>query len=160
MTGDAPVQPRIGVAAVVFDGAGRLLLIRRAKPPAQGLWHVPGGKMEPGESLVAACRREVMEETGLAIEVDRLIAVVERREPGFHYVILDFLGRPVEGSALECRPADDALDAAWVAPEALASMELAEGLLPIVQRARRACRGEALGLADPCDGATDFIPLG
>ncbi len=149
----------IGVAGIVFDEAERVLLIRRAKPPAQGLWHVPGGRLEAGESLVAACRREVREETGLDITVDRLMAVVERREAGFHYVILDFLGRPAEGSESCCRPADDALDVAWVAEEDLVAYSLAEGLLPILHRARKAWRGEPLGFADPNAKATDFLPI-
>lgn len=155
----SPVQPLIGVAAVVFDDAGRVLLIRRAKPPAQGLWHVPGGRLEAGEGLVDACRREVREETGVEIAVDRLIAVVERREPGFHYVILDFFGHLPEGVDRRCRPADDATDAAWVAETELADYDLAAGLLPILDRARRAWRGESLGLADDRSPMTDFIPM-
>jgi ADP-ribose pyrophosphatase YjhB (NUDIX family) len=154
----AAPKPAIGVAGIVFDAQGRVLLIQRATPPQQGLWHVPGGKLEPGESLVEACRREVLEETGVQIEVQRLLALVERREQGFHYVIVDFLGTLVAGSDADCRPADDAANAAWVAPDELATYPLAPGLAPILERARRALSGEDLGLVARELPMTDFLP--
>jgi ADP-ribose pyrophosphatase YjhB (NUDIX family) len=151
-------RPSIGVSAIIFDGQERVLLIQRAKPPAQGYWHVPGGKLEAGESLVEAARREVKEETGLDVNIGPIMAVVERRQEGFHYVIVDFLGRLADPSQTAIRPADDASACAWVAEADLDQYPIAEGLLPILRRARRAWRGETLGMVDVAEGGTDFMP--
>jgi hypothetical protein len=83
---------------------------------------------------------------------------VERRQEGFHYVIVDFLGRLADPNPTAIRPADDAAACAWVAESELVQYPIAEGLLPILQRARRACRGEALGLADVAGLGRDFMP--
>nr|MCS5566271.1 NUDIX domain-containing protein [Methylococcales bacterium] len=85
------ILPRVGVGAVVFDQQGRVLLVKRNSPPKLGYWTVPGGKQESKETLVQACTREVLEETGLSITVGPVVAVVERMQGIFHYVIIDFL---------------------------------------------------------------------
>ncbi|MDQ4025950.1 MAG: NUDIX hydrolase [Actinomycetota bacterium] len=96
-------------AVVVADG--RLLMVQRGKEPGAGLWSLPGGRVEHGEYLAEALRREVAEETGLAIEVRDLVGILEvLGDP--HYVILDYFaevagdGDPVAG--------DDVSDARWV----------------------------------------------
>ncbi len=152
-------RPAIGVSAIVFDDCERVLLVRRGRPPAQGLWHAPGGKLEAGESLVEGCRREVREETGLEVAIGPIMAVVERRQEGFHYLIVDFLARLTDPRQAEARPADDVTAAAWVAEEELDDYSVAEGLLPILERARLAHRGEPLGLVDVRGDGTDFIPV-
>jgi ADP-ribose pyrophosphatase YjhB (NUDIX family) len=68
------VTPIVGVGAVVFDREGRVLLVERGKPPGVGLWSLPGGRLEPRETLVQAVAREVREETGLVVEVGTLSA--------------------------------------------------------------------------------------
>lgn len=153
-----PPRPALGVSAIVFDEQGRVLLIKRGKPPAQDFWHVPGGKLEAGESLVEGVKREVKEETGLDVEIGPIMAVVERRQEGFHYVIIDFLAYLQTSGQTALRPADDAAACAWVADNELGQYPIAEGFLPILERAKRARRGETLGLVDISGCGTDFIP--
>jgi ADP-ribose pyrophosphatase YjhB (NUDIX family) len=154
-----PPKPALGVSAIIFDADGRVLLIQRGRPPAQGFWHVPGGKLEAGESLVEGVRREVKEETGLDVAIGPVMAVVERRQEGFHYVIIDFLAKLADPGLTATSPADDAAACAWVAEADLNDYPIAEGLLPILERARRAHRGESLGLADLEGKGCDFISI-
>jgi len=136
--------PTVAVAGVAFDDRGRVLLVRRGRPPAIGQWTVPGGHVESGESLADACRRELREETGLEAEVGPLVEIVERMirdedgELRYHFVIIDFLVR-VTGDDL--RPADDATDARWCGPDELARLQTTEGLLPVIERARALADG-------------------
>lgn len=118
-------QPCAG--GIVLDGSGRLLLVRRGRPPSAGSWSVPGGRCRPGEPPAAACVREVAEETGLAVTVVRRAGRVERAAPdGGVYVIDDFVCELVGGVL---RAGDDAADAGWFAPAELTGLELVPGLL-------------------------------
>jgi 8-oxo-dGTP diphosphatase len=121
------VIPTVAVGAIVFDDLGRVLVVERARPPGVGRWTLPGGRVDAGESLVAAVAREVREETGVIVEVGALAEVVERIAEGFHYVILDYLARVVAG--------DDARAARFVAIAELASLPTTDGLLPVIERA-------------------------
>lgn len=115
------------VGALVYDDSGRLLLVRRANPPAQGLWSVPGGRVEPGEDGPAAVVREVAEETGLVVEAGRLVGSVRRDAPdGSVYVIDDYVCR-VTGGALAA--GDDASDAGWFGRDALVALATSPGLV-------------------------------
>ena len=88
-----------------------LLMVQRGKDPGRGLWSVPGGRLERGEYVVDALKREVLEETGLSIEVGELLGLFEVvGDP--HYVILDFLATVVGDDSP--RPAGDSADARWV----------------------------------------------
>jgi 8-oxo-dGTP diphosphatase len=137
------VRPEVAVGGIAFDAHGRVLLVQRGNPPSAGFWTVPGGRVEPGETLDAACRREMHEETGLEVRVGALVEVVERivRDDGgalrYHFVILDYVVEVVGGALT---PASDARDARWCEDaelERLARIDaLTDGLLPVIERAR------------------------
>lgn len=103
----------IAVGAIIWNARGEVLLIRRDRPPRAGEWSLPGGKVEPGESLQDALTREVREETGLAIAIQALVAVVELKDASRHYELHDFTARHVSG---EARAGSDAAEARWVPP--------------------------------------------
>lgn len=127
------MTPIVAVGAFVFDREGRVLLVERAKPPGAGLWTVPGGRLEPRETLAQAVAREVREETGLIVEVGALACVVERMGDDFHFVILDYLARTIGG---ELAAASDARNAKFVEDRELYQLPLTDGLIPLLERAR------------------------
>ncbi|GAA1867941.1 NUDIX hydrolase [Actinomadura bangladeshensis] len=115
------------VGGIVRDGDGRLLLVRRGRPPGEGQWSIPGGRVEPGEDDAAAVARELKEETGLDVAVGALAGTVERAGPGgVTYEIHDYAAT-VTGGTL--RAGDDAADARWVRPDALGDLPLTPGLV-------------------------------
>lgn len=119
-----PHQPSAG--GIVLDESGRLLLIRRGQPPSAGLWSVPGGRCQPGESTALACVREVAEETGLRVRVVQLAGQVQRSGPGGVIYDIDDFVCALEGGELAA--GDDAADARWVTRDDLADLELVPGL--------------------------------
>ena len=123
----------VGVGAIVFDEAGRVLLIERGKPPALGQWSVPGGRLEPRETLAQAVAREVHEETGLIVEVGTLACVLERFGDDHHFVVLDYFARVTGG---QLAAASDARAARFVAEDELAALPLTDGLADVLVRAR------------------------
>ena len=114
--------PIAGVGAVITNCAGQVVLIRRGKPPRAGQWSIPGGKLEWGETVKQALLREVFEETGLHVEIQRLIDVVDlvtRDSSGNiagHFVLIDFKAVRISG---ELRAGSDAAEARWVEPATL-----------------------------------------
>jgi 8-oxo-dGTP diphosphatase len=113
--------------AVVRDEAGRLLLVRRGRPPAAGLWSLPGGRIEPGETAAEAAAREVLEETGLRVSVGRLLASVQIGD----YLVHDFAATVVGGSL---HAGDDASDVRWCTADDTAMLPLTPGLLDELRR--------------------------
>lgn len=118
-------RPELCVGAVIVDD-GRLLLIKRGRGAAIGQWSIPGGRVEFGETLIDAVRREVVEETGFHVAVGELVDWVERIGAEHHFVIADFRAHVLAG---ELQPGDDASAAAWVPLDELATIDLVDGLL-------------------------------
>jgi ADP-ribose pyrophosphatase YjhB (NUDIX family) len=123
------------VGGVVTDDAGRLLLILRGQEPAKGCWSVPGGRVEPGETDSEATAREVLEETGLRVQVGELAGCVEREAPdGSVFVIRDYRCRPVDGTDPSVVRADTDADAAgWFTPEQIRSLTCTPGLVDALE---------------------------
>ena len=110
------------VGALAYDADGRLLLVQRANEPGQGLWSLPGGRVEPGEDDAGALVREMAEETGLIVQPGDLIGRVSRGG----YDIADYRCRVIGGSL---RAGDDALAARWCDAAALERLPLVPELL-------------------------------
>ena len=110
-----PQAPLVGVGAVIVED-GRVLLVRRGSEPLKGHWTLPGGVLEVGETLAAGVAREVKEETGLEVETEELVEILDRihrdgERIRYHYVIADYLCRVTGG---ELRAASDAAAVRWV----------------------------------------------
>jgi 8-oxo-dGTP diphosphatase len=126
ISGAYPDMPRVAVGAVVFKD-GKILLIRRAKPPAQGLWAIPGGSVNLGETLQQAAERETLEETGITILANKpvftfdLIEKDENDRIRFHYVIVDLLADYISGIPMA---GDDADEVGWVFSRDLKSLDV------------------------------------
>ena len=116
------------IGAIVFDEQGRLLLVQRANPPAQGKWSLPGGRLEPGENSETGVVREVREETGLDVTVIREVGTIQRDALlGDTYVIRDFLC----ALSTDATPVadDDASDAGFFTLTEVIELPTSEGLL-------------------------------
>lgn len=137
MSREYPAQPVLGVGALVVH-EGRVLLVRRARPPASGEWALPGGRVRLGETLAAAAEREVREETGLRVRAGEPIyafEAIERDRAGrarYHYVVVDLRAQYLGGTL---RPADDAQEAAWCAPAQLGDRTVHPATLALLRRA-------------------------
>lgn len=138
-----PDRPVLGVGGVVL-AQGQVLLVKRGQPPSQGLWSLPGGAVELGESLSQAVAREVREETGLSVEVGPLVGVYERLQEDaqggleYHYVLLDYLCQA------ELRPpqaGDDAAAARWVALADLDRAGLTPDTIQVIRKAAALHKG-------------------
>jgi 8-oxo-dGTP diphosphatase len=123
------VTPVVAVGAVVVDH-DRLLLVRRANPPAQGLWSVPGGRVEHGETLVEAVTRELREETALEGVCGRLLGWGEYFEDDHHSIIFDFEVTLVGDD--QPTAGDDAAEVAWVELHEVVDRPLVEGLAELL----------------------------
>ncbi len=122
----------LAASVVVRDADGRVLLVRRANPPEQGCWSVPGGRVEPGETLAEAARREAREETGLEVHVGRELWQLDLPDGrGGVFEVHDFLAEVVGGTLA---PGDDASEAAWFAPADLPGLQLSGDLLAYFER--------------------------
>jgi ADP-ribose pyrophosphatase YjhB (NUDIX family) len=128
--------PRLAVSAAIFRD-GRVLLVRRARPPGKGLHSLPGGRVEFGETMAKALHREVAEEVGLRIEIVGPAGWREviPAEPGHgHFVVMAFAARWVGGEPV----LSDELDGfRWFAPDLPDDLQVTEGLQTVIDSARR-----------------------
>lgn len=120
------------VGVICFRGDD-VLLIKRGKPPMMGQWSIPGGRVEPGETLEDAAIREVKEETGVNIALGDLVLVFDTDMEGFSYKLHDFVARWVSGKP---RAADDALHAEFISPQKLADIKIWHETRTIIETAR------------------------
>lgn len=134
MIGPQDVELAVGALIVRSqDGDEQVLLIRRGNPPAKGRWTLPGGRVQPGESLAEAVARETEEETGLRVSaVGERIDVIERIGSESHYVIVEF--RVSVDPACEPTAGDDAADARWISRAMLEVLETTRGLEDFLDR--------------------------
>ena len=122
----------LAVGAVVRDGTGRFLLVKRAHEPQAGLWTIPGGKVERGETLVQAVIREIAEETGIDIEVGEPAWVIDIPDGrGSNFEVHDFVATPLTTSV---RAGDDAADAGWFSLAQMRDMPVTPELLDYLAR--------------------------
>ena len=134
-----PARPVVAVGAVILDG-DRVLLAKRAHEPLKGEWSLPGGVVEIGETLEAALAREVLEETGLKVEVGPVVEVFDRIHAAsdgrveFHFVIVDYLCRLVGPQRLA--HGSDADEVRWVSAADLGSYRTTEKATAVIRKAR------------------------
>jgi len=144
MKREYPDRPIVGVGAVVVHH-GAALIVKRATEPLQGQWSIPGGAVELGETMRAAVAREVLEETGLALEVGPVLDAFDSihaapgQSPRFHYVLIDFLCRPSGG---ELRAASDVSEARWVTAEELPAFQMSPVTEQLIRKALSPLPGE------------------
>jgi ADP-ribose pyrophosphatase len=130
-----PESPRVGVGALVIH-EGKVLLVKRGAQPSKGLWSVPGGSLNLGETLAACAERETFEETGVVIRSEKPIYVFDYQERDneerlrYHYVIIDIYSHYVSGKPVG---GDDAAEARWVSKEEIPLLPMGEGALKLLR---------------------------
>jgi len=133
-----PSRPIVGVGGVIVSDEGRVVLVERRHEPLAGQWSLPGGSLELGETLAAGTAREMLEETGLVVDVGPMIEVFDRillDEDGkirYHFVLIDYLCRPRGG---QLRAGGDAASVALAAPDELSKYRVTEKVRDVVQKA-------------------------
>jgi 8-oxo-dGTP diphosphatase len=139
MKREFPEIPLVGVGAVIIE-ENRVVLVKRAHPPLQAQWSIPGGVLEVGELVREAAVREAREETGLIVEPGELLGVYDRvlRDPEqrvqYHYVLIDFLCRRAGG---ELFAASDAAEVGWFTMGELPELNLAADTQDVIQQGFR-----------------------
>ena len=142
MRREYPEHPLIGVAAVLFDDAS-VWLARRDQEPSKGVWSLPGGLVELGETHLQALARELQEELSITISVGGFVGVFDkifRDDQGrvrYHYVVVDYWGLITQGRPT---PASDVSEVVRIPLEKLDTFDLDRELIKAVRIAERAWR--------------------
>jgi 8-oxo-dGTP diphosphatase len=142
MQREFPEAPLVGVGAIIVEDS-RVVLVRRAHPPLQAEWSIPGGVLEVGELVREAAIREAREETGLTVEPVELLGVYDRilrhadKRVQYHYVLIDFLCRRVAGDIVA---ASDAAEVRWFTQGELPGLRLAEDTLDVIREGFEKCQ--------------------
>src|SRR5216684_814689 len=136
MQREFPEVPLVGVGAIIIEDS-RVVLVKRAHPPLQAEWSIPGGVLEVGELVREAAVREAREETGLTVEPGELLGVYDRilrnseQRVQYHYVLIDFLCRRVAG---KLAAASDAAEVRWFTKEELPGLNLAADTVDVIRK--------------------------
>ena len=132
---DYPDFPRVGVGAIVIKD-DKVLLVKRGIPPSKGLWAIPGGHIELGETLQETAEREILEETGIVIKARKPVYtfdLIERDDLGkirFHYIVVDLMAEYISGEPLG---ADDALEARWLTWKDIKQLPVAQNTINLLK---------------------------
>ncbi len=136
MNREFPDRPIVGVGGVVVQD-GRALLVRRATEPLKGEWSIPGGVVELGEKLREAVAREVLEETGLAVEAGDVLDVFDSifthpdGRTRYHFVLIDFFCKPVSGTL---QAASDVSEVRWISAEELTGFPIRDITAGVIRK--------------------------
>jgi ADP-ribose pyrophosphatase len=131
-------RPQVAVGGLIIN-QDRVLLVKRKNPPSQGLWALPGGRVEWGETMVQAVEREVLEETGIVVKAERIVYTFdsitrdEKGEISFHYIIIDFVAHPLDLWAKPV-PGDDAEEVRWLTLKELKNLPVSKPTLELVRK--------------------------
>jgi 8-oxo-dGTP diphosphatase len=137
-----PNRPFVGIGGVIVH-EGRVVLVKRRFEPLAGQWSIPGGAVETGETLESCVAREMMEETGFTVEVGPVVEVLDRishDDEGrvtYHFVLIDYLCRPIGG---ELRAGSDVAEAVLVEPSELGQFELTPIATSVIEKALEMAR--------------------
>jgi ADP-ribose pyrophosphatase len=138
-TAEYPDSPQIAVGAIVIRD-NKVLLVKRKRPPGKGLWAIPGGRVELGETLQEAAEREVKEETGVTVRAGNPVYtfdLIEQDDAGrirYHYVIVDLMADYVGGKP---SPSDDACEARWVTSKELQDLPVSQTTQEVLRKKAR-----------------------
>lgn len=129
-----PQYPMIGVGALILRER-RMLLVKRSKEPSKGMWSIPGGRLELGETIEEAVKREVLEECGVQIDIVRVLEVMDNilhdndGKVSYHFVLIDLLANYVSG---EPNAQSDVDECRWVTPAELAGLDMNPRLRAVI----------------------------
>ena len=134
------IRPTIAVSIAVFRDDGKVLIATRTKPPAAGVWSLPGGRLEPGETLEAGALRELHEEVSVEAEVigfNRHVESIGQDNNGLlthHFVVASFVGRWKAG---EAQIGPEAGEVRWIDPDALGGLAVTHELGSVLRSAQK-----------------------
>jgi ADP-ribose pyrophosphatase YjhB (NUDIX family) len=134
------IRPTLAVSLAMFRDDGHVLIATRTKPPAAHVWSLPGGRLEPGETLEAGALREMEEEVGARGEIigfNRHVEAIGHDASGaltHHFVVASFVGRWLGG---EPQPGPEAGEVRWVRPHGLAGLAMTHELPAVLMSAQR-----------------------